>query len=105
MYSIALICENGASTGMLVRRMVAAAREQGIDVEVKAYPYCQLDDVLLAFDYVLFGPQLKFRLARAKEEHPDYAERMGVVESRHFAMMNGKAILDQAITAIDALGA
>ena len=30
MYKIALVCENGASTGMVVKKMIAAAQSKGI---------------------------------------------------------------------------
>lgn len=105
MYSIALLCEVGASTGMVVRHVRAAADELGIEVEVRAHPYSQIDLVLDAFDYVLLGPQLKFRLASARAEHPGAADRIDVVAPRDFATMDGKRILAQAMTAIDALRA
>lgn len=105
MYSIALVCEVGASTGMVVRRMVAAAREAGIDVEVKAYPFSQIGLVLEAYDYVLLGPQMRFRLKQVRDEHPECADRVDVVAPMDFATMNGEKILRQAIAAIDALGA
>ena len=103
MYSIALVCEVGASTGMVVRRMRAAAEALGLDAEVKAYPYSQLGLVLEAYDYVLLGPQVKFRLAQARKEYPEAADRLSVVDPVDFAMMNGERILKQAISVIDAL--
>lgn len=105
MYSIALLCEVGASTGMVVRRMRAAAKSAGIKAEIEACPYSQIDLVLDAFDYVMLGPQLKFRLASARSEHPDQADRIDVVAPVDFATLNGEKILAQAIAAIEALRA
>lgn len=102
MYSIALVCEVGASTGMVVRRMVAAAKEAGIEAEVRAYPFSQINLVLEAYDYVLLGPQMRFRLAQVRDEHPECADRIDVVAPMDFATMNGQKILNQAIAAIDA---
>lgn len=103
-YSIALVCEVGASTGMVVRRMRQAALQAGLDVEVNAYPFSQIDLVIEAYDYVLLGPQVKFRLAQVRSEHPCAAERVGVIAPMDFATMNGARILSQALSAIGAPG-
>lgn len=103
MYRIALVCENGASTGMVVKRMLAAAEKLGVEVEVKAYPYSQFPDVVATYDYALFGPQLKFRMDKAKQDHPVFADRISVISPMDFGMMNGEEILKAAIAAIDTL--
>ena len=46
MYKIALVCENGASTGMVVKKMIAAAKSKGIAADIAAYPFTQMENFI-----------------------------------------------------------
>lgn len=103
MYHIALVCENGASTGMVMRKMQQAAKEKAIDVDIKAYPYSQLDDIISSKDYILLGPQMAFKKEPTVQRYPQYADRIAVMNTMDFGMMRGEKILSEAISAIEAL--
>jgi PTS system cellobiose-specific IIB component len=97
MYRIALVCENGASTGMVVRKMQAVAEKKGITAEIKAYPYTQLENFINEYDVILFGPQLAYKLNQAKRVFSQYADKMETISPMDFGMMNGEKILNDAI--------
>ena len=103
MYRIGLVCENGASTGMVVRKMIAAAEKEGIEANIKAYPYSQLPDIIGEMNYVLFGPQLGFKLEEAKRDFPEAAKKINIINVMDFGMMNGEKILKTTIDAINNL--
>lgn len=103
MYNIALVCENGASTGMVMRKMQQAAKDNGIEADIKAYPYSQLGDIIAAKDYILLGPQMAFRKAPTLERYPEYADRITVINTMDFGMMRGEKILKETVAAIEAL--
>lgn len=103
MYKIALVCENGASTGIVVKKMQAAAQEKGIQAQIKAYPYGQMPELVGEMDYILIGPQLAFKKEEAKKNFPQYANRIGVIQAVDFGMMRGEKILTETIAAIDKL--
>lgn len=103
MYNIALICENGASTGMVVRKMMQAAKDNGIEAEITAYPYSQLDSIIEGKDYILLGPQMTFKKASTIQRYPQYADRIAVINTMDFGMMRGEKILKETIAAINAL--
>ena len=103
MYKIALVCENGASTGIVVKKMQAAAQQLGIEAQIKAYPYGQMPELVQNVDYILIGPQLAFKKEEAKKNFPHYADRINVIQAVDFGMMRGEKILKEAVAAIDKL--
>jgi len=103
MFKIALICEHGASTGMCVQKMIAAAAKNGIDGEIAAYSTAKLDNIVGEMDCLLLGPQLSFKLDQFKKAYPEHAKKMAVVNSMDFGMMDGEKILKDAIALIESL--
>ncbi len=101
MYKIALVCENGASTGMVMRKMQKAAEEKGLEVEIEAYPYTQMENFIAEKQAILFGPQLAFKKDLAMRTFPDHAAKISVIDMMDFGMMNGEKILMETIARID----
>ncbi len=97
MYKIALVCENGASTGMVVKKMIAAAQSKGIEADIAAYPFTQLENFIEEKDVILIGPQLAFKKDAAIKSFPDHAKKIDVIAPMDFGMMNGVKILEDAI--------
>ena len=67
MYKIAMICENGASTGLCIRKMDEYAKKAGIDCEISAYPKAQLKNIVDEMQCLLLGPQIAFKLDSFKK--------------------------------------
>ncbi|NMB55817.1 MAG: PTS sugar transporter subunit IIB [Leptolinea sp.] len=101
MYRIAMICENGASTGLCMRKMTEYAKRAGIDCEISAYAKAQLADIVDEMDCLLLGPQIAFKMDSFKSSFPEHASKFAVVNSMDFGMMNGEKILNAAITLIE----
>lgn len=100
MLKIALVCENGASTGIVVKKMKAAAESKGIEVEIGAYPFTQMENFIDEKDVILLGPQLSYKKDLVKKTFPQFAEKISVISPMDFGMMNGAKILDDAIALI-----
>lgn len=62
MYEIVLLCQYGASTGMLTTKMLEEAKKQNIEVNINDYPEYQLESIMSSkkVDVVLMGPQIRF---------------------------------------------
>ncbi|MGB8454582.1 MAG: PTS sugar transporter subunit IIB [Anaerocolumna sp.] len=97
MYKIALVCENGASTGMVVKKMKEAAGKLGIEAEITAYPYTQLENFIAETDVILLGPQLAFKKEVTLKTYPEQAAKIDVIKAMDFGMMNGEKVLKDAI--------
>lgn len=101
MYKIALMCEHGASTGLVVKKMIEAAKQKEIEVDIVAYSATQLVNIIEDKDFILLGPQLAFKKAGFQQEFPDYADKIAVVNTMDFGMMDGEKILNDVIALIE----
>ncbi|NCB32577.1 MAG: PTS sugar transporter subunit IIB [Erysipelotrichia bacterium] len=103
MHNIALVCQHGASTGVCVKKMIEAADQLKIDCFIKAYPDSEMDEIVKLADIILLGPQLAFRKDQFIRKYPDAEDRIKVIPTMDFGMMNGKKILEDALETIETL--
>ncbi len=96
MVRIMLACSAGMSTSLLVTKMEAAAKENGIEAKIWAISEAQIDQEVGNFDVLLLGPQVRFMLEKAKKIVGDSAP-VEVINMTHYGMCNGKAVLDRAL--------
>lgn len=89
MKQIVLLCANGMSTSMLVKKMEEAAREENYDCTIEAHSIDDITDYA-DVDVILLGPQVKFQLGKVKSlvNCP-----IDVIEMTTYGTMNGKAAL------------
>ncbi len=100
MKTILLVCSAGMSTSLLVTKMEAAAKEQGIEAKIFALPFSDAPRVLEEVDVILLGPQVRFQKAAIEKL---VAGRSGgpipvdVIDMRDYGTMNGKAVFGTAL--------
>ena len=97
---ILLVCSAGMSTRLLVERMLAAAKERQLDVDIEARPIADTVQYGQDADAIMLGPQVRFQ-----EEHIrslfDENKPIAVIDMKDYGMMNGKKVLDEAIQLIE----
>lgn len=100
MKNILLVCAAGMSTSLLVNKMNAAAKEKGVEIHIEALPVSECSSVIDKMDIVLLGPQVRFQKpqvdALVKGRVP-----VQVIDMRLYGTMNGKAILEDALSKIN----
>lgn len=92
MRKIVLLCAAGMSTSALVRKMVDAAKQENYECEISAHSVAEAKSFASA-DYILLGPQVRYRLAEVQKELPN--NKVAVIDMKDYGMMNGKAVLDK----------
>ena len=100
MKTILLVCSAGMSTSLLVTKMEAAAKEQGVEAKIFALPFSDAPRVLEEVDCILLGPQVRFQ--KAAIENLSASRKAGaipvdVIDMRDYGTMNGKAVLASAL--------
>ncbi|WCG81495.1 PTS sugar transporter subunit IIB [Pectobacterium sp. A5351] len=100
MYRILLCCNAGMSTSMVVKKMQQAAKDSGIDVEIKAVGLEGFSDEIFNYDCCLIGPQIKFRLDELKKVAEPMNKPVVVINSMDYGLMNGEKILRDALKLI-----
>lgn len=97
MKTIMLVCSAGMSTSLLVTKMKKAAEEQNIDVEVFAVSEAESKNYAHQANVVLLGPQVRYILEKMKAMMAFREVPVAVINSADYGMMNGKAVLKQAL--------
>ena len=97
MKNILLCCAAGMSTSMLVTRMQKYARENQIDVYIKAISINELDDNLQQTDCCLLGPQVKYKLSEVQEKLAPLNIPVSVIDAMDYGMMRGDKVLESAL--------
>ena len=100
MYNVILVCQHGASTDLLSEKMDEAAKEQGIDMIVNAYPYNKLDQYIDEADIVLLAPQVRFKKNFFEEQYSDKDIQFLVIDTVDYGMLNGKSVVKKTLEAL-----
>ena len=70
MKNIVLLCAQGMSTGMLMNKMREAAKKDGYECTIAAYPVAQAKAVAANADCLLIGPQVRYEKDSVAEQCP-----------------------------------
>ncbi|MHC5252396.1 PTS sugar transporter subunit IIB [Listeria kieliensis] len=98
---ILLVCNLGASTGVMVTKMkeIASSSEKlkHTDIRIEAHPAGELREHVQDFDVVMVGPQIKHQLAMLKEIADEFNKPIQVIDTKDYGTVNGANILKDAI--------
>lgn len=97
MITIKLFCAAGMSTSVLVNKMKEAAKAEGIEAEIEAFPESQMAKHLDSMDVALLGPQVGYTLPKAKKLCAEKNIPVDVIPMVDYGMMNGAKVLDFAL--------
>lgn len=92
MYEIVLLCQYGASTGMLTTKMLEEAKKQNIEVNINDYPEYQLESIMSSkkVDVVLMGPQIRFKKKAFEKKYASQNIDFVLIDPADYGMVNGK---------------
>ena len=100
MKKIVLVCSAGMSTSLLVMKMMNAAKKEGIEADIVAVPEVEAKRNISDTDVVLLAPQVRYLLNKMKQELEPSGIPVAVIESINYGMMNGEAVMKQAMELI-----
>lgn len=90
---VLLLCNQGMSTSLLVNNMRKNASDGD---EIDAVPEAQLNENMAGVDVVLLGPQIRYKQKEVEGVGAENGFKVGVIDTRVYGMMDGKAAMDQA---------
>lgn len=102
MKRIYLFCDQGMSTSMLASKMQKIADEHKLPIEVKAFTYKKIGEIVEEFhpDVILLGPQVKYLYDSVKDRFKDVDVFIEVIDAQDYGMMDGEKVLKKAIRLI-----
>lgn len=97
MKKIMLVCSAGMSTSLLVTKMVKAANEKGLELEIFACSESEAKQKYGEVDIILLGPQVRFLLSKIQKSVEDRKIPVAVIDSIDYGTMNGPVVLEKAL--------
>ena len=101
MMVIRLFCAAGMSTSLLVTKMEAAAREQGIECQIAAYSEADVKNHEDEMDVLLLGPQVRFLFNKMREKYEPAGIPVDVINTVDYGTMNGAKVLAHALKLLE----
>lgn len=96
-YNIILVCQWGASTGMLVEKMREAASKKSIEVSINAIAESKLEQNIDEADIVLLAPQVRFKKSAFEEKYKEKDVPIMIIETVDYGMLNGEKVLSAVL--------
>lgn len=93
MLVIRLFCNQGMSTSLLVSKMRDAAKSQGLEVDIAAYPANEIDARIDGVDCALLGPQVGYMKSKAQKICGAKNVPVDVIPMTDYGMCNGDNVL------------
>lgn len=100
MKNILLCCAAGMSTSLLVTKMEAAAKEQGIECKIWAESADAVKSHIDSADVLLLGPQVRYLLPQMKKLGEEKGIPVDSINPVHYGMCNGPEVLKTALNLI-----
>ena len=104
MLKIRLFCAGGMSTSLLAEKIRKAGRDMGIEVDVEAHGVGRINRLkpedLAAMDVALLGPQVGYAKGNYEKIFADAGVPMDVIPMRAYGMVDGKAVLELALSMV-----
>ena len=96
MLKILLCCSAGMSTSLLVTKMQAAAKEQGIECSIQAMAEGEVKNHEDEMDVLLLGPQVRYMLHQFEQDLESKSIPVDVIPMTDYGMMDGMKVLSLA---------
>ncbi|NHM32910.1 PTS sugar transporter subunit IIB [Neobacillus terrae] len=94
--NILLVCSAGMSTSLLVTKMEASAKTQGIDCKIWAVGHSEINENIDQADVLLLGPQVRYLLPKLKTVGDSKGIPVDAINPVNYGLCNGEAVLKQA---------
>ena len=96
MLTISLICNLGMSTSMLIDKMTAYAKTKGIEADIDALPFNNLDLRIDKTDILLIGPQVRHMHKRLAEQYGGKIPVIQIMNMSDYGLLRVDKIFDLA---------
>jgi PTS system cellobiose-specific IIB component len=97
MLRIIIVCSWGMSTSLLVDSMQIAAAQVHVTLLVEALSAGEFAARVEECDVVLIAPQIRHLRKSIEKLAHSVGKPVALIEPFHYATMNGKAVLEQAL--------
>ncbi|MBS5003049.1 PTS sugar transporter subunit IIB [Holdemania filiformis] len=104
MLHILLVCGTGASSGFMAKNIRKAAKEENLEINVKARSDSEIEEYIESIDLLLVGPHLRYMLNDLLQIAAPYHVPVRIIDERAYGSLDGKSVLDFALKCIQEEG-
>lgn len=97
MKNILLVCGTGASSGFMAKNIRMAAKEEGVDISVKARSDSAVADYVQEIDLLLVGPHLSYMMNDLKAICDPHNVPVALIPRDAYGELDGEAVLEFAM--------
>ena len=97
MKNILLACGAGASSGFIAQKMRKAAKQQGLEVSIRAVSDTEIMENIEEIGALLIGPHLKNRFEEIQKDVEPFGVKASIIDRRYYATLDGESVLKQAL--------
>lgn len=101
MKNVLLLCGTGASSGFMARKTSQAAKERGIELNIRARSETELLDYIDETDLVLVGPHFKHMLKSIESTTKEYQIPVRLIEKETYGNLDGEELLNTIIKVLN----
>lgn len=98
--NILLVCGSGASSGFMAANMRKAAKEQGIECQIRARSESEIENYIEEIDALMVGPHLSYVL----DDIDEYTEGRDIpvilMRADYYSQLNGEAAIQHLMEEI-----
>lgn len=98
MRTVVLLCAQGMSTGVMVKKMQEAAAKMGYECNISAHPVAQAKALGENADILLLGPQVRFEKDEVQAQCPN--KPVQVIDTVAYGRMDGAKVIAQVKAAL-----
>ncbi len=91
---ILLVCNGGASTGVVVEKMLEHITSLNKDYEIKAVGSSEGKTIAQDYDVILLGPQIAYIIGTFKNQFP--TKKIASIPPMLYGRMDGKGVVELA---------
>lgn len=95
MKKVLLICGTGASSGFMAKNIRKAAKNQGVELDIKARSDSEVDEYIEEIDLLLVGPHLKYMMEDLRHDAEANNIPAELISEEAYGSLDGEAVLEQ----------
>lgn len=101
-----LFCSAGMSTSMLASKMQECADDRKLNMLIEALSISNMEETLANDlpDYILLGPQVKYRAEEIREKYKEYNRPIEVIDMMDYGFMDGESVLNKVLKKMNEKG-
>lgn len=96
--NVLLVCGSGASSGFMAANMRKAAKEKGLEIDIKARSESEIESYIDEIDALMVGPHLAYILDEVEEYTHGTDVKVLLMKGEYYSMLDGEKAIEHLLS-------